>query len=56
MVFGYFYLKAGTPRFQGLETMRREYEQWRIRRAKKKFQVYLRKHGSDRDISSRDVH
>ncbi len=28
---------------------RREYNAWKIRRAKKRFQVYLRKHGSDRD-------
>ena len=27
----------------------REYNAWKLRRAKKRFQVYLRKHGSDRD-------
>lgn len=28
------------------ETLRRQYKDWKLRRAKKKFQVYLRKHGS----------
>jgi membrane associated rhomboid family serine protease len=34
------------PRGPGLaETLRQQYKDWKLRRAKKKFQVYLRKHG-----------
>jgi hypothetical protein len=31
----------------GLADARSAYNQWRIQRAKKKFQVYMRKHGKD---------
>ena len=48
MAFGYFYLKVRFMRFD-IGYFRREYEAWKLRRAKKRFQVYLRKHGSDRD-------
>jgi membrane associated rhomboid family serine protease len=48
MAFGYAYLRM---RFFRLDTgyFKREYDAWKLRRAKKRFQVYLRKHGSDRD-------
>jgi membrane associated rhomboid family serine protease len=51
MVFGYLYLRAGflRSRFSVFGTMRREYQNWKIQRARRKFQVYLRKHGPDRD-------
>ena len=47
MVFGYFYLKSGRVRFGLLESLERQYQQWKIQRAKRKFQVYLKKRGSD---------
>jgi membrane associated rhomboid family serine protease len=48
MVFGYFYLKVRWPSMNvGLADARSAYNQWRIQRAKKKFQVYMRKHGKD---------
>jgi membrane associated rhomboid family serine protease len=45
MVVGYVYLKAaGWPSFR-LPDVRGAYQQWKLQRAKRKFQVYLRKHG-----------
>jgi membrane associated rhomboid family serine protease len=44
MVFGYVYLKGRLPRVS-LPNWRQSYKQWRLNRAKKKFQVYMRKHG-----------
>jgi len=44
MAFGYLYLKRRLPRVN-LPDVRGGYRQWRLQRAKKKFQVYLRKHG-----------
>lgn len=48
MAFGYAYLRLRFMRFD-MGYFRREYNAWKLRRAKKRFQVYLRKHGSDRD-------
>lgn len=48
MVFGYFYLRARSFRMD-FGYLQREYNAWKLRRAKKRFQVYMRKHGSDRD-------
>jgi membrane associated rhomboid family serine protease len=44
MGFGYLFLKG---RFARLDTgwIKREYDAWKLRRAKKRFQVYLRKNG-----------
>ena len=50
MLFGYIFLKA--PRgleFDPLGASRSVYRQWKLERAKKKFQVYMREHGPDRD-------
>jgi membrane associated rhomboid family serine protease len=44
MAFGYIYLKSSMPRF-GFAEVRSAYNQWRLQRAKRKFQVYMRKHG-----------
>jgi len=44
MVFGYIYLKSKMPRF-ALPDWRGAYKQWKLQRAKRKFQVYMRKHG-----------
>lgn len=44
MLFGYIYLKSRLPRF-GFAEVRSAYSQWRMQRAKRKFQVYMRKHG-----------
>jgi membrane associated rhomboid family serine protease len=51
MVFGYFYLKSRLVRVDLFDALERQYKDYRVRRAKKKFQVYLRKHGSDRDTT-----
>lgn len=45
MGFGYLYLKARWRPSLGLAEARSAYHQWRLQRAKKKFQVYMRKHG-----------
>jgi membrane associated rhomboid family serine protease len=44
MAFGYVYLKYRLPSFR-MPDMRGAYRQWKLQRAKKKFQVYMRKHG-----------
>lgn len=50
LLIGYVYIKAPRRRgFDPLASLRSEYKAWKLRRAKRKFQVYLRKHGSDRD-------
>jgi len=48
MAFGYAYLRMRFFKVD-LGYFSREYQAWKLRRAKKRFQVYLRKHGSDRD-------
>jgi membrane associated rhomboid family serine protease len=45
MLVGYLYLKARLPSLGlGVAEARSAYNQWRLQRAKKKFQVYMRKH------------
>jgi membrane associated rhomboid family serine protease len=44
MAFGYLYLKGRLPRL-GMPDVAGAYRQWKLERAKKKFQVYIRKHG-----------
>ena len=44
MAFGYVYLKGRLPRLT-LPDWQGAYKQWKLQRAKKKFQVYMRKHG-----------
>jgi membrane associated rhomboid family serine protease len=48
MAVGYAYLRMRFFKID-LGYLSREYNAWKLRRAKKRFQVYLRKHGSDRD-------
>jgi membrane associated rhomboid family serine protease len=44
MLFGYMYLKVRWPQFNlGLAQMNQAYKQWKLQRAKRKFQVYMRK-------------
>jgi membrane associated rhomboid family serine protease len=43
MLFGYVYLQGRLPRMN-LPDWRGAYRQWKLRRAKKKFQVYMRNH------------
>jgi membrane associated rhomboid family serine protease len=50
IVFGYLYLGMGMdrgrlPEFHPLESIARQYREWKRQRAKRKFQVYLRKQG-----------
>lgn len=53
MVIGYFYVRAPrrkrAPRASLGGTVRAAYRDWKLKRAKRKFQVYLKKKGSDRD-------
>jgi membrane associated rhomboid family serine protease len=44
MAFGYVYLKGRLPRIK-LPDWQAAYKQWKLQRAKKKFQVYMKKHG-----------
>jgi hypothetical protein len=45
MAVGFIYLKARLPGLR-LPDFRGAYSRWKILRAKKKFQVYMRKHGN----------
>lgn len=46
MVVGFFYLKSSLPTLKlRLPDWQGVYRQWKLQRAKKKFQVYMRKHG-----------
>jgi membrane associated rhomboid family serine protease len=50
MLFGYIFLKI--PNMRGVDpigSLRDSYQTWKLERAKKKFQVYMRKQGSNRD-------
>lgn len=50
LLFAYIYMKLPHGvRFDVSGPLTRSYRDWKLRRAKKKFQVYLRKQGSDRD-------
>ncbi len=42
--FAYVYLKGVTPKLR-LPDIRGAFNQWKLQRAKRKFQVYMRKHG-----------
>jgi len=47
LIFGYIFLKLPVVRgFNVMDSMSERYRLWKIQRAKKKFQVYLRKQGS----------
>ncbi|MFN3325907.1 MAG: rhomboid family intramembrane serine protease [Bryobacteraceae bacterium] len=47
MIFGFLYLKSRRTDIDLFGSIDRWYRQWKIQRAKRKFQVYLRKRGSD---------
>jgi membrane associated rhomboid family serine protease len=49
LLFGYLFMRAPRMQFDPVGPIQRQYHEWRLRRAKKKFQVYLRKQGSGRD-------
>jgi hypothetical protein len=47
MAFGYVYLKGRLPSFgAGAAELRGAYRRWQMQRAKKKFQVYMKKRGN----------
>jgi membrane associated rhomboid family serine protease len=48
LLFGYLFLKTPNMQFDPVAPIRRQYRDWKLQRAKKKFQVYLRKTGSGR--------
>ncbi len=52
MIFGYLYLRARFKRFDAAGWLRREYKEYRLRRSKKRFEVYMKKRrtGSDHTI------
>jgi membrane associated rhomboid family serine protease len=50
MACGYLFLKMGLdrarwPEFHPLDSLDERYKDWKLQRAKRKFQVYLKKHG-----------
>jgi membrane associated rhomboid family serine protease len=51
MIFGYAFLKLrlNVRRFQPLAALRGQVNDWKVRRARRKFQVYMRKHNPNRD-------
>jgi membrane associated rhomboid family serine protease len=51
MLFGYLYLKSSVlRRFSAGAYIRNQYQDWKLARARRKFKVYLKKHGpGDRD-------
>ena len=50
MGFGYIFLKASQGRrIDPVTPIRESYKAWKLERAKRKFQVYLKKQGGDRD-------
>lgn len=49
MIWGYAYLKSGYLKVDMFGAIGRRYQQWKIERAKRKFQVYLRKRESESD-------
>jgi len=44
LLVGYVYIRLKISRFDG-GSLAKRYQQWKLQRAKKKFQVYMRKHG-----------
>jgi len=48
MLFGYIFMKSPGLNFDIAGSFRRQYRDYKLRRAKKKFQVYLRKQGPRR--------
>jgi membrane associated rhomboid family serine protease len=48
MLFGYLYLRGGRAFQFDFGRVHREYEAWKLRRARRKFQVYMKKHSSRR--------
>ncbi len=48
LLVGYLYLKAGRMRLNPMGTAQASYNQWKRRRAQKKFQVYMKKQDSSR--------
>jgi len=51
LLFAYIYMKLprGRHGFDLAGTVSQRYRHWKVQRAKRKFQVYLKKQGSDRD-------
>lgn len=49
LLVGYLYLKAPRIRLNPMGMAQSGFRQWRRRRAQRKFQVYMKKHDSDRD-------
>jgi membrane associated rhomboid family serine protease len=49
MLFGYLYLKVRVKPGNPLRQLHGLWREWRMERARRRFQVYLRKRGSDRD-------
>ncbi len=48
MIFGFVYLKRNRLGFDLLAPLDRQYNSWKLQRAKRKFEVYRRKHDSSK--------
>ncbi len=44
MIFGYLFLKSRMLRVDLIGTLRQQYRDWKLQRARRKFQVYMKKH------------
>jgi membrane associated rhomboid family serine protease len=53
LLFGYMFCKTPNMQFDPIGPVQRQYREWKLQRAKKKFQVYLRKQGSGKPGSGR---
>ena len=51
LLFGYIYMKKPKRGYDFIGPLQHQYRQWKLQRAKKKFQVYMRKQGSDQSGS-----
>lgn len=49
MIFGYIYLRKRLFRFDLLGPISRQYQNYKVQRAKRRFETYMRKQNSDRD-------
>ena len=49
LLFGYIFIRKPRFQFDPLSPVRNAYKDWKLQRAKKKFQVYLRKQDSKKD-------
>ena len=49
LLVGFLYMRFGIRGFRPTVSLHQRYDQWKLDRAKRKFQVYLKKHGSNKE-------